>query len=204
MEAATSGVMYSFEGQFRLQPQVRLGGNSGAERREQAIQRAQQDRSRRAQTERHRDRAAGYARRHVSAQSAAAVLLTESGRRRGRRRRRRTCTIRAPTATSAHLRPRWSAERVDDDDSDDEMADAESPEQREEADTLQEALVALDWPEHVLALRRLVDGAAKSGGVAVRALCGLCYHLISRERLALHTYHLLYTLAFSKSFLRRL
>ena len=82
---------------------------------------------------------------------------------------------------SAHLRPRWSSERVDDDDSDDEMAAAESPEQREEADTLEEALSALDQPEHVQTLRRLVDDAAPESG-AVRALCGLCYHLISRER----------------------
>lgn len=40
--------------------------------------------------------------------------------------------------------------------------------------------------------------------MAVRAFCDLCYHLISRGRLALHNYRLLYTLAFSKSFLRRL
>ncbi|KAF0300565.1 Ubiquitin-protein ligase E3C [Amphibalanus amphitrite] len=104
---------------------------------------------------------------------------------------------------SAHLRPRWSSERVDEDDSDDEMAAAESPEQRQEADTLEEALAVLDRPAHVQALRRLVDDAAPESG-AVRALCGLCYHLISRERLALHKYRLLYTLAFSKSFLRRL
>ena len=69
---------------------------------------------------------------------------------------------------SAHLRPRWSAERVEDDDSDDEMAHGRRGVAGPAGASRGGGHAAggarcLERPEHVLALRRLVDGAAESG-----------------------------------------
>lgn len=106
--------------------------------------------------------------------------------------------------TSAHLRPAGPAPAAAGaDDSDSEMEEEESEDTAEESAVLQQALEALDQPEHVQTLCRLADEAAPEEE-AVRALCGICYHLISRDRLALHKHRLLYTLAFSKRFLRQL
>ncbi|XP_037089443.1 ubiquitin-protein ligase E3C-like [Pollicipes pollicipes] len=245
--------MYSFEGEFRRRPQVRLGGSSGTERREEAIQRAQQAAAVLQLLERPLQLAGqpgplsdlvltAFATCFLQPRFSSQVRhwLLPALAAGGRFPLARCLSVvaqrraRLPPSTwllfslltlgrdvldaqpadvrllylelldwaSAHLRPREATPDADDD-SGDEMEAEETAEERQENVTLREALDALDQPEHVRALCRLVDDAGPESG-AVRALCGICYHLISRERLAMHKYRLLYTLAFSKRFLRRL